>query len=303
MAAGRSRPLPPLVPPLRFALVDEGIFRGAYPSLVNQRFLSRLQLRTVISLLPEAPTPDLVDWCEQNGIRIHAERVAVFKDEVTLTHNRAADILTLLVRQEVRPVYVHCLDGVSVTGTIVMCLRKLQRWTTASLIAEYARFARRDDTPVPPKPHIVSFFQLFRPEMAEAELSKLTPAELPPWLTSVRSVSPPGGVKASLQYAPPDARARRVSTDVLVGGRSRATSEERGSGEEREGEADAAPAKPLEMARMRERAVLSSGLHALALEGLTMGPKTHLGAAAHEGADAEGGNLDGAAAASGGSRA
>ena len=55
--------LPPLLPPLRFAIVEEGVYRGAYPSLVNLRFLQRLQLRTVVSLLPEAPTPDLLSWC------------------------------------------------------------------------------------------------------------------------------------------------------------------------------------------------------------------------------------------------
>jgi hypothetical protein len=56
--------LPPLVPPLRFSQVEEGVYRGAYPSLVNQRFLTRLGLRTIVSLLPEPPTADLLQWCE-----------------------------------------------------------------------------------------------------------------------------------------------------------------------------------------------------------------------------------------------
>ena len=47
--------LPPLVPPLRFSQVEEGVYRGAYPSLINQRFLTRLGLRTIVSLLPEPP--------------------------------------------------------------------------------------------------------------------------------------------------------------------------------------------------------------------------------------------------------
>ena len=55
--------LPPLVPPLRFSQVEEGVYRGAYPSLVNQRFLTRLGLRTIVSLLPEPPTADLLQWC------------------------------------------------------------------------------------------------------------------------------------------------------------------------------------------------------------------------------------------------
>ena len=133
--------IPPLIPPLRFALVTEGIYRGAYPSLINLRFLQRLQLRTVVSLLPEAPTPDLLAWCEAHGIRNHAERVAVFKDEVILTQARAAAILQLLILPERQPVFIHCLDGVSITGTILMCLRKLQRWAPASIHSEFLRCA------------------------------------------------------------------------------------------------------------------------------------------------------------------
>jgi tyrosine-protein phosphatase OCA6 len=63
MSARRSEP-PPLVPPLRFSLVEEGVYRGAYPSLINLRFLHRLGLRSIISLLPEPPAPHLVQWCE-----------------------------------------------------------------------------------------------------------------------------------------------------------------------------------------------------------------------------------------------
>ena len=93
--------LPPLVPPLRFSLVEEGIYRGAYPSLINLRFLARLGLKSMVSLLPEAPAPHLVRWCEENGIINHAERIAVPREgtgeqEVTFTHERIADLLQLL---------------------------------------------------------------------------------------------------------------------------------------------------------------------------------------------------------------
>ena len=86
--------LPPLVPPLRYSQVEEGVHRGAYPSLVNQRFLTRLRLRTIVSLLPEAPTPDLLYWCERNGVENYAVNVMPFKkDEVSLTHEQAAELL------------------------------------------------------------------------------------------------------------------------------------------------------------------------------------------------------------------
>ena len=166
--------LPPLVPPLRFSQVEEGVYRGAYPSLINQRFLTRLGLRTIVSLLPEPPADDLLQWCEpllrrmprhfvppraghasrqparfpcqrrralrtyappsgravrsishrvvhprceQHGVDNHAVVVLPFKkDEVTLTHECAAELLQLLATPERLPVYVHCLDGVTATG-------------------------------------------------------------------------------------------------------------------------------------------------------------------------------------------
>ena len=54
-----------LFPPLRYSLVEEGISRGAYPTLRNFRFLRRLGLKTLVSLTPDEPTGDLMQWCEQ----------------------------------------------------------------------------------------------------------------------------------------------------------------------------------------------------------------------------------------------
>ena len=175
--------LPPLVPPLRFGMVEEGVYRGAYPSLINLRFLSRLGLRSMVSLLPEAPAPHLLSWCEEHGVRNYAERVAGFKEEVSLTHERIAELLQLLILPERQPVYVHCLDGVGVTGTLIMCLRKLQRWAPSPFVAEYARIARdSDDVPSAPPPHVLAVVNAFRPEL---ELARLLPEKLPAWLEAV----------------------------------------------------------------------------------------------------------------------
>jgi tyrosine-protein phosphatase OCA6 len=45
---------PLLVPPFRFAAVENGVYRGAYPTLRNLRFLQRLRLATVVCISPEA---------------------------------------------------------------------------------------------------------------------------------------------------------------------------------------------------------------------------------------------------------
>jgi hypothetical protein len=59
-----------LTPPTRFAYVNPGVSRGAYPTLRNFRFLSRLQLKTIVSLTPEPPTADLVLFADMAGIQL-----------------------------------------------------------------------------------------------------------------------------------------------------------------------------------------------------------------------------------------
>ena len=77
-----------LTPPTRFAHVNPGVSRGAYPTLRNFRFLSRLQLKTIVSLTPEPPTTDLVLFAEMAGIKlIHLSitRTSALSDTVKTT--------------------------------------------------------------------------------------------------------------------------------------------------------------------------------------------------------------------------
>ncbi len=60
--------LPNLLPPFNFCQVEEGVYRGAYPTLANLRFLRRLRLTTLVSLTPEPPTADVLDFCRDHGI-------------------------------------------------------------------------------------------------------------------------------------------------------------------------------------------------------------------------------------------
>ncbi|KAL3894595.1 MAG: hypothetical protein SGPRY_013766 [Prymnesium sp.] len=112
----------------------------------------------------------------------------------------------LLILPERQPVFVHCLDGVSVTGTILMCMRKLQRWPPPSYHAEFQRFASQGSevfsshrvslralakhspqcsraenatghTLAGPAAHICQFVESFKPEIVTAELSHSKPME------------------------------------------------------------------------------------------------------------------------------
>ncbi|OQU76031.1 hypothetical protein SORBI_3010G079000 [Sorghum bicolor] len=72
-----SPPLPPpaaacdettLVPPLNFAMVDDGIFRSGFPDTSNFRFLKTLNLRSIVVLARhQVPVPGAVPG-DEHGI-------------------------------------------------------------------------------------------------------------------------------------------------------------------------------------------------------------------------------------------
>ncbi|KAI9152543.1 protein-tyrosine-phosphatase [Blastocladiella emersonii ATCC 22665] len=135
-----------VVPPFRFAVVEDGVYRGAYPrGARNTAFLRSLGIRTVISLTPDPLTPAAQSAL---GPGVHCLHVRVPKpkeDQLPYDAALVLRVLTVLVLDLDRyPVYLHCLDGQSVTGGVVMALRKVQGWTVASAAAEYARCIRGD---------------------------------------------------------------------------------------------------------------------------------------------------------------
>ena len=147
-----------LVPPFRFATVELGLYRSAYPKERNFDFLRRLGLKCIISLtpassaLPESLGGKISSWeyhssldkfCSESGIkRIHLP-VEKPKDHIPLTPLIITQCLQLLLNvSESHPVLIHCLDGANVTGMIVMCLRKLQLWDRRITISEFCRFTR-----------------------------------------------------------------------------------------------------------------------------------------------------------------
>ena len=79
-AAGDSM----LIPPFRFAAVETGVYRSAYPTLKNLSFLDTLALRTIVSLTPEPPSADLERYCGIRAVRSVHLRVDRPKDSVVI---------------------------------------------------------------------------------------------------------------------------------------------------------------------------------------------------------------------------
>ncbi|SJX61531.1 uncharacterized protein SRS1_12516 [Sporisorium reilianum f. sp. reilianum] len=224
--------LKPLTPPLRFSTVAfagtdqpqpywqlsvqedsadprshphhrESVYRGAYPKARNLSFLSRLHLRTVLSLTPRpldndaalmawsssaadpsspSPSTTVAEKASKLGIQLLHVRCEKPKDESGgLTREGAARALSILLDRRNHPIYVHCLDGVEVTSTLVACMRKVQAWSNPAILAELGRALRDSNssewTEVPS--HLSSFLTKF----GQPDGIRLPPRNhIPSWL-------------------------------------------------------------------------------------------------------------------------
>lgn len=134
-----------LIPPLRFAAIEDALYRSAYPTLRNFRFIRRLRLRTIISLIPEKPSSDLTEFCRQNDIKMHHFPVPQWKENVVLTPAFLSEILGIMIDVDNLPALIHCIDGGENTGMAVMALRKLQCWEESCAVEEFVRFTRNNE--------------------------------------------------------------------------------------------------------------------------------------------------------------
>lgn len=130
------------VPPLNFAMVDNGIFRSGFPDTANFTFLQTLGLRSIICLCPE-PYPEANrEFLKSNGIRLFQFGIDGCKEPfVNIPEDTIRQALEVVLDVRNHPVLVHCKRGKHRTGCVVGCLRKLQRWCLTSIFDEYQRFA------------------------------------------------------------------------------------------------------------------------------------------------------------------
>lgn len=138
-----------LQPPFRFGMVNPGIYRGSYPCLPNFRFLSRLQLKTILSLTPEQPSADIASFTEMAGassIHVSIIRGASLQEPLLASLLQA---LQIILDTRNHPIFVHCLDGRRITSLLVIILRRLQGWNSVGCFSEYWRFQVVGKPPVP----------------------------------------------------------------------------------------------------------------------------------------------------------
>ncbi|KAL7270433.1 protein-tyrosine-phosphatase [Rhizina undulata] len=131
-----------VIPPLRFSIVEDKLYRGSYPRPLNFKFLESLRLKTILSLTPEPLIDSVQEWCRGLGIQmLHLPPSKPGKKGAPLEYSVARKAVEIMLDSTNAPLFVHCLNGSEVAGLAMASLRKLQFWQTPTIFSELMRFS------------------------------------------------------------------------------------------------------------------------------------------------------------------
>lgn len=138
IARGATRGLPAQQGIDNFGKVSDSLYRGAQPDAAGITNLSRLGVKTIVSLrMPTDLWKGEVANARANGIRCTNIN---FRGVGRPTDEQVASVLSI-IESLPGPVFVHCEHGCDRTGTIIACYRiKHENWTTDAALAEAKRY-------------------------------------------------------------------------------------------------------------------------------------------------------------------
>lgn len=147
MASSSSPPsatLQYLAPPPGFAAVQAGVYRcGALPP-GSFAFVRRLGIRTALWLSNEHPVRALTTFFQDTDTTFIHLGLKAWKPYATwkpISEELIKEALELVLDRATHPIMVMCASGIHHTGTLVGCLRRIQKWNLTSVIEEYRRYA------------------------------------------------------------------------------------------------------------------------------------------------------------------
>jgi len=131
-------------PPLRFGIVEPGVYRSNALAPPNFAFIESLSLRTVVYLSPDLPSAAVQALYTRAGVDVHSVGLAVWSPKKSwqpVSDELVKEALEIVLDARRHPVLVVCSSGAHQTGAVVGCLRRLQQWNLVAILAEYRRFA------------------------------------------------------------------------------------------------------------------------------------------------------------------
>lgn len=131
-----------ILAPENFSMVEAGVYRSAFPRSKNNSFIKSLRLRSVVPLIPEDYPKQILDFYASQNIKLLTHGLDGNKwpfKEINL--QEFMKCLLDIIKQENRPLLIHCNKGKHRTGSVIGCLRKIRGWALSSIFNEYLSFA------------------------------------------------------------------------------------------------------------------------------------------------------------------
>eukprot|EP01113_Clastostelium_recurvatum_P016435 TRINITY_DN19400_c0_g1_i1.p1 TRINITY_DN19400_c0_g1~~TRINITY_DN19400_c0_g1_i1.p1 ORF type:complete len:183 (+),score=44.23 TRINITY_DN19400_c0_g1_i1:43-549(+) len=134
------------IPPPNFGMVEDDLYRCGQPNELNFPFIEKLNLKKIVFLAPDEPSQQFLNFIEDQEIELLHLGVETTPTPSSHTWNPISEdvvisALRVVLDQASYPLAVMCNLGRHRTGTVIGCLRKLQRWNLTSIFEEYRRFA------------------------------------------------------------------------------------------------------------------------------------------------------------------
>jgi protein tyrosine/serine phosphatase len=127
-----------LYPPLNFAGVEAQLYRSATPTELNLPFLATLHLCTVVCLEKTSLTDEFIRFMDEKHITCVS--FGGGQAEGGLLETVVRDTLQIILDKSKYPVLITCKFGRYLSGVVIGCLRKYQKWSFISIFEEYRRF-------------------------------------------------------------------------------------------------------------------------------------------------------------------
>lgn len=131
-----------LIPPENFNMVCEHVYRSSFPKKKHYKFLEKLKLKSVLTLILEEYPEQNMKFLEEQNIQFLQFGIAGNKEPfVQIPEDKISAALAALLDKRNHPILIHCNKGKHRTGCLIGCLRKIQNWSHTSIFDEYRRFS------------------------------------------------------------------------------------------------------------------------------------------------------------------
>ncbi|PPJ51623.1 hypothetical protein CBER1_08948 [Cercospora berteroae] len=134
----------PLVPAPNYGtVVDNTMYRSAFPQARNIEFMETLKLKSILTLVTKTASCEHYDnFVWQHGINRKILDVEPNKEgKVKTNFDTLCDAILFALNPMHHPVYIHCNQGRHRTGCVVACIRKIQQWPMDEILLEYMTYA------------------------------------------------------------------------------------------------------------------------------------------------------------------